>query len=55
MFTAAKLGTLGLYLLMIVMVGRLREWRLLLPALPLLLVFLLGPARQAIEANKSEP
>ncbi len=53
-FAAAKLGTLGLYLLAILVVGRLREWRLLLPALPLLLVFLLGPARQAIAAKKSE-
>jgi len=54
MFAVAKLGTLGLYLLAILVVGRLREWRLLLPALPLLLVFLLGPARQMIETTKSE-
>jgi hypothetical protein len=54
MFTAAKLGTLGLYLLAILVVGRLREWRLLLPALPLLLVLLWGPARQAIAVRKSE-
>ena len=53
-FAMAKLATLGFYLLAILVVGRLREWRLLLPALPLLLVFLLGPARQMIGAEKSE-
>lgn len=52
MSKAAKLATLCLYLLAIVLVGRLREWRLLLPALPLLLVLLWGPARQTIETPR---
>lgn len=40
----AKLATLCLYVLCIVAVGRLRELRLLLPALPLVLVLVWGPA-----------
>jgi hypothetical protein len=51
MFAMARLAMLGFYLLAILVVGRLREWRLLLPVLPLLLVFLWGPARQMIGAT----
>lgn len=45
----AKLATLCLYVLCIIAVGRLQEWRLLLPALPLVLALVWGPAYPTVK------